>query len=175
MLMSSRSSGLSSISISTAEKRILLTSDAHLELLGRTTENVVGRNWQEWMTDEDYDVVSMLFAKFLVDLKPFDAVTRVRRSDGLLIPVVTQCSAVKGEKAGSDLLFCEMQVIDESFAVRDDERFQMAELVRDITYELAALTAQRKLRGLTNALIGTSGSAETAIELMARALESPKG
>lgn len=175
MLMSPRSSGPSSISISNAEKRIVLTSDAHLELLGRTTENVVGQTWQEWMTEADYDAVSILFARFLVDLKPFGTFTQVRRPDGRLIPVTTQCSAVKGDRPGSDLLFCQMQAIDESFGERDDKRFQTAELVRDVTYELAALTARRKLRGLTDALIGTSGSAETAIELMARAVASPKG
>lgn len=176
MLMSPRSSGPSSISISNADKRVLLTNDAHLELLGRTTETVIGQNWQEWMAEADFLVCSDLFAKFLVDLEPYEVVTRIRRVDGTLIPVAARCSAIKGDRSGTTLMLCEMRVFDESFAIGpDDKRVQAARLVRDITYELAGLTAQRKLTGLTEALIGTSGSAEKALELMARALELPNG
>ncbi len=169
MMLSASFRGRSSISMSTADKRIVFSNDDNMAYLGRPERDIIGRDWREWMISDAIRALMPSLEKFLASKKPYEVVSHFVHSDGRLVPFVASCSCIKGELPEKDLLFCEMRLLNDLAAVPEQDPFRYAEYVRDLTYELAAVAGRHKLSGLTEALVNASGSAEYAVEILARA------
>jgi PAS domain S-box-containing protein len=161
----------SSICVSDASRRVVLTSEAHLSLLGRTREETVGRNWQEWMAEGECRLIVPKFDKLIANKKPYEVFSNLIRADGTIVPFLARCSIIAGDTADRDLVFIELRTPDISVIEKTEENFQCASFVRDLTYELAAYTGRSKLRQLTQSLIEASAAAEDTLEKLSRVAE----
>jgi PAS domain S-box-containing protein len=168
MTLFSGFSGRSAISISTAEKEIVFVNENYMEILGWRKDDIIGRSWEELMPPGAAAEVQQPFHTFLKDKRPYTVDTQALTCDGKALFFNARCSILKAGAGSPDLVFTEMQQIDLEHLDADTEKFACAELVRDVTFELAAQTGRSKLRQLTNALIEVSGRAEQVLELLAR-------
>ena len=154
------------ISLTNSKKEILFVNEACMEILGYRMQDLIGHNWGEFMVPEEFQRTLQLFDEFLQTKRPYTIQMSVLRCDGKPANFVAQCSVMK--TLSDDLLLSEMFFVEEGATLLDSAQFQCAEMVRDVTYELAAMTGRNKLDQLTNSLIETSSSAERALGLLSK-------
>ena len=160
-------SGRSAISISTPEKEIVFIDENYMNILGLRKEDIIGRSWEELMPPGAAAEVDRPFHTFLKDKRPFTVNTRLLGCNGKPVFFNARCSILKAGAGSPDLVFAELHQIDTAQASADADKFACVELVRDVSYELAAQTGRNKLRHLTNALLEVSSRAEQLLDLLA--------
>ena len=166
MVTTARADGRSAIAISSSDRELVFVNDAYAAMLGFTTAQLVGRKWSDLMLPPSYKAVIRPFEKFLKDHKPYCVDADVLRHDGSVLRFTAQSSALSGGGSSGELLVSEMHPHDNDGGPGRDAEFRCAEIVRDLTYELAALTGRKRMHRLTEALLMASASAEEAIDVL---------